>query len=196
MKSFVAEMFRQKLASLRLAIVTMLACVAGYTAIVLGFAQVFVPSAAEGSLIKNGEDKIIGSRLIAQNFTNAVYFWPRPSAVGYNAAGAGGSNKSPTSRDLADRARQLIAQHGASSKEPLPAELATASGSGLDPHITERAALFQVERVAQARGLSQHQVESLVEQHTFAPGRTLVPDRLVNVLELNLALDALTRKPR
>ncbi len=177
------------IASIRLVIVTLLICVAGYTALILGFAQIVTPGTAEGSLIKDKDGKIIGSHLIAQSFTNAVYFWPRPSAVSYNGAGAGGSNKSPTSTNLTERAQQLIEQYGASVAKPLPAELAAASGGGLDPHITEHAALYQVERVAKARGIPQTQIESLIRQHAFAPGGALTPDRLVNALELNLALN-------
>ncbi|HWN96851.1 MAG TPA: potassium-transporting ATPase subunit C [Methylomirabilota bacterium] len=177
-------------ASIRLVIVTMLICVAGYTALILGFAQIVTPDTAEGSLIKDKDGKIVGSHLIAQSFTSAVYFWPRPSAVGYNAAGAGGSNKSPTSSDIADRVRtNTIPQYGATAEKPLPADLAAASGGGLDPHITERAAMYQAERVAKARGIPLSQVEALVKNQAFSPGGALTPDRLVNVLELNLALD-------
>jgi K+-transporting ATPase ATPase C chain len=182
------------IASIRLVVATMLVCVAGYTALILTLAQIITPDTAQGSLIKDKDGRIIGSRLIAQSFTNAIYFWPRPSAVGYNAAGAGGSNKSPTSTNLTERAAGLIAQHGASAGKPLPAELAAASGGGLDPHITERAALFQAQRVATARSLSPAHVEELIKQHAFAPGGAFTPERLVNVLELNLALDAPGRK--
>jgi K+-transporting ATPase ATPase C chain len=182
------------IASIRLVIVTMLVCVAGYTALILGIAQIVTPGTAEGSLIKDKDGKIIGSHLIAQSFTNVAHFWPRPSALGYNAAGAGGSNKSPTSTNLTERAQQLIEQYGASVEKPLPANLAAASGGGLDPHITEHAALYQVERVAKARGIPPSQVEALVKKQAFAPGGALTPDRLVNVLELNLSLDASVTK--
>ena len=178
--------------SIRLVIVTMLICVAGYAALILGVARIVTPDAAEGSLIKSVDGKIIGSRLIAQKFTQPRYFWPRPSAAGkdgYDAAAASGSNKSPTSIDLTDRAKIIIPQYGATAEKPLPPELAAASGGGLDPHITEHAALYQAERVAKARGLSQPQVEELIKQKAFAPGGFLMPDRLVNVLQLNLALD-------
>jgi K+-transporting ATPase ATPase C chain len=195
MKSFVVEMAAHTLASVRIVIATMLLCVGGYTAVVLAFAHIVSPATARGSLVETWDGTIVGSRLIAQGFTNAVHFWPRPSAVDYNAAGAGGSNKSPTSGDLTDRAKRLIAQHGASADRPLPAELAAASGGGLDPHITENAALYQAERVAKARGRSQAQVESLVKQQAFAPGGSWTSDRLVNVLELNLVLDALGSMP-
>jgi K+-transporting ATPase ATPase C chain len=114
--------------------------------------------------------------------------------VDYNAAGAGGSNKSPTSSDLTDRAREIAAQHGATAANPLPPELAAASGGGLDPHISERAARYQVARVAAARGVPAADVEAVLAARVFAPGGALTPDRLVNVLELNLALDrTLTR---
>jgi K+-transporting ATPase ATPase C chain len=131
----------------------------------------------------------VGSRLIAQKFTQPRYFWPRPSAVDYNGSGAGGSNKSPTNPDVTKRAKETVTQYAATSANPLPAELAAASGGGLDPHITERAALYQASRVATARGMPQADVDGLIRQHAFQPGGFLTPDRLVNVLELNLALD-------
>jgi potassium-transporting ATPase KdpC subunit len=179
--------------SIRLVVATMLICVVGYTLTILGAAQLF-PDTARGSLITAADGRIIGSRLIAQNFTEPRYFWPRPSAAGkdgYDATAAAGSNKSPTSADLTERARALIARYGATAERPLPAELATASGGGLDPHITAQAARYQAERVATARGLSPSQVEALIGRQAFAPGGFLTPDRLVNVLELNLALDQL-----
>lgn len=177
------------IASVRLVLVTFLVCVVGYAAAILGVARVVAPDSAQGSLITGRDGKVVGSRLIAQKFEQPRYFWPRPSAVDYNGAGAGGSNKSPTSPDLTERAGKTVAQYGATVANPLPAELAAASGGGLDPHITERAAFYQVERVAQARGVSQASVEALVRRQAFAPGGALTPDRLVNVLELNLALD-------
>lgn len=180
--------------SIRLTVVTLAICVAGYTAVILGVAKLFASDTAEGSLITSADGTVIGSRLVAQKFTQPRYFWPRPSAVDYNGAGAGGSNKSPTSTDLTHRAKKTVADHGASAEKPLPAELAAASGGGLDPHITEHAALYQAERVAHARSISPAQVESLIKQNAFAPGDPFTPDRLVNVLELNLALDAATKR--
>jgi K+-transporting ATPase ATPase C chain len=181
------------LASIRLVVATMLVCVVGYSAVIVGVAQLF-PATARGSLITAADGTIIGSRLIAQSFTQPRYFWPRPSAAGekgYDATAAGGSNKSPTSADLTERAREVIARYGATAEKPLPAELAAASGGGLDPHISVQAASYQAERVAKARDLPLSQVEALIDQRAFAPGRFLTPVRLVNVLELNLALDAL-----
>jgi K+-transporting ATPase ATPase C chain len=177
------------IASVRLVVATMLICVGAYAAVIWSIGQVVTPYTAQGSLIMTPDEKIVGSRLIAQKFTQTRYIWPRPSAVDYNAAAAGGSNKSPTSEDLTKRANDIIPQYGATADRPLPAELAAASGAGLDPHISEGAALYQAERVADARGLSLNQVEMIIKDHAFAPGSFLTPDRLVNVLELNLALD-------
>jgi len=176
------------LASLRVAVATMLVCVGGYTLVILGVAQ-STPHTAEGSLIRRANGTVVGSRLIAQKFEQPHYFWPRPSAWDYNAAGAAGSNKSPTSPDLAERARKTVHQYGATSEKPLPADLAAASGGGLDPHITQHAARYQAQRIANARGMARGQIEALITQHAFAPGGPLALERLVNVLELNLALD-------
>jgi K+-transporting ATPase ATPase C chain len=202
---------RSFITSLRVAIVSMLVCVMLYTALILGIAQIFTPHTANGSLIFRDQrseirdhnqtsdlrpltSEIIGSELIAQKFERPEYFWPRPSAVDYNAAGAGGSNKSPTSPELAERAREIIAKHGATAENPLPPELAAASGSGLDPNLTMDAALYQVGRIAQARGLSPSQIEALIADLASTPAGFLTPadrGRLVNVLDLNLALDAI-----
>ncbi len=179
------------IASLRLMLMTMLVCVVGYVSIVFGLAQILVPQKAEGSLLRNAAGTIVGSSLIAQGFTSPRYFWPRPSAVDYDASAAGGSNKSPTSHDLTERAEKLVAAYGATPANPLPPELAAASGGGLDPQISEPAALYQAPRVAAARGLELSAVEDLVRRRAVAPGAPLVDDRLVDVLELNLALDAL-----
>ncbi|MGB8432781.1 MAG: potassium-transporting ATPase subunit C [Burkholderiales bacterium] len=180
-------------ASVRLVIATILICVVGYSIVILGVAQL-VPDTARGSLIRSADGKIVGSSLIAQKFTQPRYFWPRPSSAGkdgFDATSAAGSNKSPTSEDVAKRGAEMVARYGASKERPLPPELAAASGGGLDPHISEHAALYQAERVAKARGLPQAKVEELIRQHGFAPGGFLTPARIVNVLELNLALDAL-----
>jgi K+-transporting ATPase ATPase C chain len=175
--------------SLRIAVASLLVCVAGYTLVVLGFAQVLTPDTANGSLIHRADGTIIGSRLIAQKFEQPRYFWPRPSAPDYNASGAAGSNKSPTSSDLVARATETVERYGATAEKPLPADLAAASGGGLDPHISERAARYQADRVATARGLTRAQVDGLITQHAVSPGGPLTVDRVVNVLELNLALD-------
>jgi K+-transporting ATPase ATPase C chain len=178
--------------SVRLVLATLLICVVGYALVILGVAQL-VPDAARGSLITGADGKVVGSRLIAQKFTQPRYFWSRPSAAGkdgFDATSAAGSNKSPTSEDVAKRGAEMVVRYGATRDRPLPPELAAASGGGLDPHISEHAALYQAERVAKARGLPQARVEELIRQRSFAPGGFLTPTRIVNVLELNLALDA------
>jgi K+-transporting ATPase ATPase C chain len=183
------------LASIRLVIATLVICVAGYAGVIWAIAQTLTPATANGSLIAAPDGTVIGSRMIAQKFTQPRYFWPRPSAVDYNGAGAGGSNKSPTSPDLTKRAEEIVALYSATAANPLPAELAAASGGGLDPHISEHAALYQAARVAQARAIPHQQVEDLIRQSAFSPGGFLTPDRLVNVLELNLALDRIGKSP-
>ena len=184
------------IASIRLVVATMLICVVGHILAILGVAQL-VPDTAQGSLITSADGKVVGSRLIAQKFEQPKYFWPRPSAAGkngYDATSAAGSNKSPTSEDLRKRAEALVKRYGATPENPLPAELAAASGGGLDPHISERAALYQAKRVAEARGLTVSQVEAIIRERLFSPGLVFTPDRLVNVLELNLALDEIGAK--
>jgi K+-transporting ATPase ATPase C chain len=179
------------IASLRTAVVTIAVCVVGYVAVILGVGQLLTPATADGSLIVAADGRVVGSRLIAQSFTDPRYFWPRPSAVDYNGAGAGGSNKSPTSTDLTERAQEIVVRYGATADNPLPPELAAASGGGLDPHISETAARYQVARVAAARSLTVSEIQALVDARAFSPGGPLTSDRIVNVLELNLALDSL-----
>jgi K+-transporting ATPase ATPase C chain len=180
------------LASIRISAATMAICVGAYALLIWTVAQAVTPHTANGSLVTRPGETSIGSSQVAQAFTEPQYFWPRPSAVDYNGAGAGGSNKSPTSTDLTDRARKIVAAYGATAENPLPAELAAASGAGLDPHISERAALYQAARVAQARGVAQSELEGQIRGLAFVPGGFLTRDRIVNVLELNLALDGRT----
>ena len=169
-----------------------------------GIAQVVFRDKADGSLIKEG-DTVIGSSLIGQSFVDPEtgytldgYFRSRPSAAGdgYNAASSSGSNLGPTNQVLIDRVTAESAiireENGLAADAPLPVDLVTSSGSGLDPHISPAAAELQVARVAQQRGLSEDQVRNLVDEHT--EGRTLwfMGEPRVNVLALNLALDELT----
>lgn len=180
------------LPSLRLWIVTFLVCVVGYAALMLGFAQTVAPYQANGSIIEV-DGRAVGSELIAQDFTSPRYFWPRPSAVDYDGMGAGGSNLSPTSPDLAARATETVARYGATAENPIPADLAAASGGGLDPHISLEGALYQAARVAEARGLASAAVEDLVRKMAASAAGPFAPEQIVNVLELNLALDRLDR---
>lgn len=180
------------LSSLRVWLATLVVCVGGYSLLVLGFAQALAPHQAGASLIMvDGE--AVGSELVAQDFSSPRYIWPRPSAVGYDGAGAGGSNWSPTSEDLAARAAETVAEYGATADNPLPADLVAASGGGLDPHISLAGALYQAERVAAARGMEADTVRALIEAQAFAPGGIFAPDPIVNVLALNLALDAMAQ---
>lgn len=176
--------------SIRVVLATMAICVAGYTTLILGFAQIVTPATANGSLVTDAGGKVVGSALVAQDFKTSRYFWPRPSAVDYNGAGAGGSNKSPTNPELTERAEEAIGRYGATAAAPLPADLVTASGAGLDPHISLAGALYQVPRVADARGVPEAQVKALVEQNAVAPGGAFTEGRVVNVLMLNHQLDA------
>lgn len=181
--------------SLRVTAATMAICVAGYTTTILGFAQAVTPVTANGSLITRDDGTVIGSRLIAQGFSSPGYFWPRPSAVDYAANSAGGSNLSPANPELTARARALIAAHGGANGAPIPADLVTASGAGLDPHISLDGALFQANRVAEARGVGPAMVLAIIYRLAERPGGPFTTDRIVNVLELNLELDAELANP-
>lgn len=167
-----------------------------YPLAVTGIAKVAFPGAADGSLITDGSGNVVGSKLIAQSFTDPKYFWPRPSAAGadgYDASASSGSNLGPTSQKLRDavtqRAADLRAANKLSDTADVPAELVTASGSGLDPDISPDSAKFQAQRVADARGMSLDSVMKLIDDNT--QGRTLgvLGQPRVNVLELNMALD-------
>jgi K+-transporting ATPase ATPase C chain len=178
------------LPSLRLWLLTLFVCIIAYVFLIFGFAQTFAPFRANGSIIEVG-GRAVGSELVAQDFTEPRYFWPRPSAVDYDAMGAGGSNLSPTSQTLAERAAETVARYGATVDKPVPADLVAASGGGLDPHISLAGALYQADRVAAARGIDVAVVRRLVQNAAVAPGGVLAPEPVVNVLQLNLALDRL-----
>jgi potassium-transporting ATPase KdpC subunit len=167
-----------------------------YPLVVYGLAQVLFRDKANGQIIqRNGE--AIGSRIIAQPFTGAKYFHPRPSAAGngYDAANSGGTNLAPTNQKLIDRVRADAASlQQENPKLPVPVDLITTSASGLDPDISPAAAEFQVPRVARERGLSESDVRDLVQKHTYQRDLGLLGEPRVNVLELNLALDDSTAK--
>lgn len=173
--------------------VVMMALVGGgYHGLLWGVGQAAFRDQAEGSLIHRADGTIVGSRLIAQRFTRDEYFQPRPSAVDYNAASAGGSNYGPSNPDhlKAVRARLdgVMAQEGASAAQ-VPSEMVTASGGGLDPHIPPDAADLQAPRVARARGVEVARVRDLIRAHTEAPTWGVFGRARVNVLELNVSLD-------
>ena len=167
-----------------------------YPLVITGLAQLFFRDKANGQIVyRNGE--AIGSRIIAQPFTSARYFHPRPSAAGngYDAANSGGTNLASTNQKLIDRVRAdaaILQQENPG--RPIPVDLITTSASGLDPDISPAAAEFQIPRVARERGLPEATVLDLVQKHTSQRDLGLLGEPRVNVLELNLALDKLTPK--
>lgn len=163
-----------------------------YPLMITGVSQVVFPDRANGSMIDVG-GRTIGSHLVGQAFASDRYFWPRPSAIGYNPMPSGGSNLGPTSTTLRDSVEKRAAKIGVPIKS-IPADLLLASGSGLDPDISPEAALFQIDRVVKARKLTEAElpgIVSLVQSHIKYPQFGLLGEPRVNVLELNLALDSL-----
>ena len=176
-----------------------LVCCGLYPLLVWGVAQVCFPAKANGSLITAADGTVRGSRLLGQPFAAEKYFHPRPSCAGngYDAANSGGSNLGPTSKKLANTIAQNVAdyrtQNGMPTNAPVPADAVTASASGLDPHITVANALLQSARVARARGMKPDAVQTLIGKFTEPPQLGILGETCVNVLELNLALDAVTK---
>jgi potassium-transporting ATPase KdpC subunit len=186
-------MKQQLLPAIRLTIACLVFFSGIYTLLIFGIAQ-FAPSNGEGEAIKkNG--KTVGYALEGQNFTLDKYFISRPSAVGYNAAGSAGSNKGPTNpdylKDVQTRLDSFLVHNKTVRKDQVPAELVTASGSGLDPHLSPMGAKVQVPRIAAARGIPEEKINALVDQSIEKPLLGLFGTEKINVLKLNLALDNL-----
>jgi K+-transporting ATPase ATPase C chain len=173
-------------------VVTMLLFGGGYHLALWTLGRVAFPAQAEGSLIRRPDGTLVGSRLIAQAFTRAEYFHPRPSGVDYNAASTGGTNWGPSNPDhlkaVSERLGAVMAREQAPAGR-VPSEMVTASGGGMDPHIPPAAAELQAARVAAARGLPIERVRELIRAHTDFPTFGFLGRARVNVLELNLALD-------
>lgn len=173
-------------------------CCGVYPMVVTGISRVAFRDKADGSLIRDASGAVTGSALLGQNFTGAGYFHPRPSAAGangYDAASSSGTNLGPTSQKLADQVKERVAayraENGLAETQEVPGDAVTASGSGLDPHISPENAALQAARVATARKLPVQTVKDLIIKNTAGPDLGIFGDPAVNVLQLNLALDAL-----
>ncbi len=164
-------------------------CAVAYPATVWALGQAIFPDQAEGSLIRNREREVIGSSLVAQPFASDKYFTPRPSAVDYNASATGGSNLGTRNPDLRKKVAERSEALKATPDAPAPVDLVTASGGGLDPHISPEGAKYQAARVAAARNLTIERVRELIDAHTERSGAIIGAPPRVNVLRLNLALD-------
>lgn len=181
--------------AIRATVVTLVLTGLVYPLVMTGLAQVLLHHKAQGSFVSDGSGKIVGSELLAQGFSTPGYFQSRPSAAGgkgYDPLASGGSNLGPTSRKLRDQAAAALGKlqkENPDAPGPAPVELVTASGSGLDPHLSPGAAAWQAPRVARARGVSLDRVRALVEEYTEARDLGVLGEPRVNVLELNLALD-------
>jgi K+-transporting ATPase ATPase C chain len=165
----------------------------GYHVLLWGLGRTLFAEQVEGSLIRRDDGTIVGSRLIAQKFERPEYFRPRPSGVDYNAASTGGTNYGPSNSDhlkaVQERVDAITKQEGVAPAQ-IPSEMVTASGAGMDPHIPPAAADLQAPRVASARGVPVERVREVIRAHTESPTLGLLGRARVNVLELNLALDA------
>jgi K+-transporting ATPase ATPase C chain len=184
-------MKKNLLISLKLTVVMLILCSVLFPLLIAGIGKA-APGGGKGKTLSvNG--KVVGYELVGQKFTDDKYFWGRPSAVDYNAAGSAGSNKGPSNPDylqiVQDRIDTFLAHNPSIKKEEIPADLVTASGSGLDPHVSPASAYVQVKRISAVRGITEDKIRSLVDQHI---DKTILGPSVVNVLKLNIALDNLS----
>ena len=181
------------LPAIRLTLVCMVFFMGIYSLVILAVAQL-APGNGKGETV-SVNDKVVGWKLLGQKFTDDKYFWSRPSAVDYNAAGSGGSNKGPSNPDylktVQDRIDTFMVHNAGVKKEEIPSDLVTASGAGLDPHISPQGAIVQVDRVAKARNIPADKIRQLVAQQTEGPLLGMFGTSRVNVLMLNIELDEL-----
>ncbi|MGB8294650.1 MAG: potassium-transporting ATPase subunit KdpC [Polyangia bacterium] len=182
------------LVALRATAVTLVLTGLCYPLLMTGLGQLLFPSAAKGSAVRDVDGHLIGSALIGQSFTKAWYFQGRPSAAGngYDPLASGGSNFGPSSAKLRERVQAdatRLARENPQAPGPIPVELVTASGSGLDPHISPQAAAWQLPRVAAARGVAPERVQQVLDDHTEGRDLGFLGEPHVNVLLVNLALD-------
>ena len=181
--------------AIRTTIVTLVLTGLIYPFVMTGLAQILFPWRANGSLVMDEKGEVVGSELIAQGFANPAYLQPRPSAAGekgYDATSSSGSNLGPTSKKLQDRITEdlkRLKEENPEATEPVPAELVTTSASGLDPHLSPQAALWQVPRVAKARGITAERVKAVVDANVERRTFGILGEPRVNVLLVNLALD-------
>ncbi|MES2657736.1 MAG: potassium-transporting ATPase subunit KdpC [Verrucomicrobiota bacterium] len=193
MKTILSEIRPAIVSTLVFAVV----CCGFYPLAVTGISKIAFAKQAEGSLITDKRGTLIGSELLGQNFTAEGYFHPRPSAVDYNAASSGGSNLGPTSQKLADQVKERIATYrttnGLTESQAVPADAVTASASGLDSHISTKNAAIQITRVAKSRSLAPEKIQELISANTDKATFGLLGVNGVNVLKLNIALDALKK---
>ncbi len=183
---------RNLVVAVLMTIVTTLLVGVIYPLVVTGLAQLLFPDKANGQLLER-DGKVVGSRIIGQGFSSPGYFRGRPSAAGtgYDAANSGGTNLGPTNKKLVDAvASNVAAARKENASAPVPIDLVTSSASGLDPHVSPASAAFQVLRVARERGVAAADVQRLVDKHTQGRQLGFLGEPVVNVLELNLALDA------
>jgi len=194
-------MKKAMLIALRTTVVTLVLTGIIYPFVITGLAQILFPWRANGSLVTDEQGHVIGSELIGQGFSNPAYFQPRPSSAGekgYDAAASSGSNLGPTSKKLQDRVIQdleRLKEENSSAPGPVPADLVTTPASGLDPHLSPQAALWQVPRIASARGVAPERVKAAVEAAIEGRDLGLLGELRVNVLLLNLTLDRQFGRP-
>ena len=193
-------MKKSLLIALRTTVVTLVLTGILYPFVITGLAQLLFPWRANGSFVWDERGQVVGSELIGQNFTHPAYFRPRPSAAGegYDAAASSGSNLGPTAKKLQERVvedLERLKEENPEAQGPVPIEFVTTSASGLDPHLSPHAALWQVPRVASTRGVAPERVRAVV--HTYTESRTfgLLGEPRINVLLLNLALDRQFGRP-